>query len=287
MKLLKRISKVFVFVLMLTIVAPAILPIGNAAVVQAATVKLTKKTLSLEVGESYTLKITGTESSVTWKSSDKSIATVNKKGKVSAVEVGTATITATVNKKKFTCKVTVTAKENPLVTNAPFGAQLVTYGAFTSVIPEDWESKIYAQDGNNIVAYMYPKNADPNVSISNVTLTIQETGIAKPDYSLVKMTFEQKITEELIISQLAQGGIDATLSDFKTSDYEATLGTAFKIDYTAHYLEGTEEKTFTQTIYDIYVDGYLIQVTVTDYADGVTPNVAEVGEYVLNSMEAQ
>lgn len=44
---------------------------------------------------------------VIWKSSDKNIATVTKKGKVTAVSAGTADITAKCNKKTYRCKVTV------------------------------------------------------------------------------------------------------------------------------------------------------------------------------------
>lgn len=73
--------------------------------VKKPSINATKKTLY--VGNSYTLKLTGT-SIKSVKTSDKSIATVSSKGKVVAKKAGTATITLTgKDGKKYTCKVTV------------------------------------------------------------------------------------------------------------------------------------------------------------------------------------
>jgi uncharacterized protein YjdB len=74
---------------------------------QAATVKLNKTSISLSKGKTYTLKLSGTSSKVTWSTSDKSVATVTTKGKVTAKKAGTATITATAGGQSYTCTVTV------------------------------------------------------------------------------------------------------------------------------------------------------------------------------------
>ena len=77
-------------------------------------VSLDKKEVILEKGSTVTLKATVypetlEDKSVTWTSSDKSIATVTTKGKVKGVKAGTATITCTSNATGLsaTCKVTV------------------------------------------------------------------------------------------------------------------------------------------------------------------------------------
>lgn len=78
---------------------------------QAATMKISQKTLSLTVGDTKTLKVTTSlKGSITWKSSDKKVATVSSKGKVKAKKQGTAKITAKVKNKSVTCKVTVKKK---------------------------------------------------------------------------------------------------------------------------------------------------------------------------------
>ena len=67
---------------------------------------LNKKSVSLKEGKSTTIKIIGTKQKIIWKSSNNKVATV-KNGKITAIKSGTANITATVLKKKYSCKVTV------------------------------------------------------------------------------------------------------------------------------------------------------------------------------------
>ena len=85
-----------------------------------AKVELNKTEANIEKGKTLTLKATITPSdladkSVTWKSSNKKVATVSSSGKVKGVKVGTATITCTSNATglKATCTVNVV---NGLVT---------------------------------------------------------------------------------------------------------------------------------------------------------------------------
>ena len=74
--------------------------------VQAA-VKLNTSSVNLCVGDKYQLKLTGTTKKVTWKSSKTAVAKVSSKGLVTAKGKGSATITATVSKKSYSCKVKV------------------------------------------------------------------------------------------------------------------------------------------------------------------------------------
>lgn len=67
-------------------------------------------------GKTYTLKITGTKA-VSWKSSDKSIATVTSKGKVTAKKAGKVTITCKgKDGKSYKCKITVKNKKSAALT---------------------------------------------------------------------------------------------------------------------------------------------------------------------------
>lgn len=94
---------------LLSIILAAAVFIFLMAPVSAAaeTVQLNKTKLTLDIGKSYTLKITGTTKTAVWGSSNRAVATVSSSGKVKAIKVGKATITAGVSGRKYNCEVTV------------------------------------------------------------------------------------------------------------------------------------------------------------------------------------
>ena len=89
---------------------------GGQTEVAVTALAINKQTLSLEEGKSETLTVTVTPNNasntkVTWESSDATVATVSSLGKVTAVKVGTATITVKSQSNPTvtaTCAVTVT-----------------------------------------------------------------------------------------------------------------------------------------------------------------------------------
>lgn len=80
--------------------------------VTVETPKISKKSASVYVNQTITLKVNNTSRKVTWSSKEKSIATVSSKGVVKGKKAGTTTITAKVGSKKYTCKVTVKKKSS-------------------------------------------------------------------------------------------------------------------------------------------------------------------------------
>lgn len=110
---MKKGMKVVTYLLILCMMV-SIMPTNAAA---AKKIKLSKKSLTLYVGSTKTLKLKGTKKKPKWSSSKKSVVTVTKKGKIKAKKKGTAVITAKLGKKKYKCKVTV--KKNPNRHNPP------------------------------------------------------------------------------------------------------------------------------------------------------------------------
>lgn len=83
--------------------------------VEVSGVTLDKTSADMYVGDTLTLVATvspanATDKTVTWKSSDTSVATVDANGVVSALKEGNVTITATAGKKSATCKISATVK---------------------------------------------------------------------------------------------------------------------------------------------------------------------------------
>lgn len=110
--------------LALLLTAALLLGIVPAGQVDAAKkMKLSKKKLTLKVGQSKKLKVKNKKGKVKWTSSKKKIATVSKKGVVKAKKAGKATIKAKITYKKkkttLTCKVTVNPKKKATPTPKP------------------------------------------------------------------------------------------------------------------------------------------------------------------------
>ena len=76
--------------------------------IQAATkVKLNKTNVSINIGDSIRLKVTGTKNKITWSSLNKRVASVSSNGKVTGKALGKTTIKANVGRKMLKCTVNV------------------------------------------------------------------------------------------------------------------------------------------------------------------------------------
>lgn len=88
---------------------------------------LSKSSITLEVGETASLKFVGASGGkITWSMSDKNVAKYSK-GKVTGVSEGTAYIYAKYNGKKYKCTVTVTAASDDSVVNVKKGGSVTVY----------------------------------------------------------------------------------------------------------------------------------------------------------------
>ncbi len=81
--------------------------VGGGSVSAKSKVRLNKQSITLKVGGKYTLKLLNCKKKITWKTSNKRVATVSSKGKVTAKKAGSATVSAVVGKKSYKCTVKV------------------------------------------------------------------------------------------------------------------------------------------------------------------------------------
>jgi len=96
--------------------------------ITVAQLSLNKTSLKLNVGKTaiLTAKYNKKKVNPTFKSSNPSVASVNKNGKITAKKKGTATITATYKKSKVSCKVTVSKAETGCASGHAWDAGVIT-----------------------------------------------------------------------------------------------------------------------------------------------------------------
>lgn len=139
-------------------------PVGNEqdhqqddpVVVDPVVITLDKSDLVLTAGETATLTASGAEG-ITWASSDEAIVTVDENGNLTALDAGSATITASANgASSAACVVTVQASNKHLVLESIYGSSgdiSISYGQSVQMVVEGTDAPIdwSVEDGDVLV----------------------------------------------------------------------------------------------------------------------------------------
>lgn len=104
---MKRHKRLLTLILTAIVLICSLFTTTGSTAVKAATVKLNKKTAVMAAGQTLSLKLKKAKGRIVWKSSNRNVAAVTGKGKVTAKRKGTVTITAKNKKKNYKCKITV------------------------------------------------------------------------------------------------------------------------------------------------------------------------------------
>ena len=312
----KFLSLVLALVLTMSLV---VVPANADESVAVTGVTLNKDTMTLYVNEYETLKATvapenATDKTVTWESSDPSVATVSG-GVVTAVAAGSATITATStadSTKTATC--TVTVKDNKYeITDTPASKTLYFNGETTNKFTikptlmkngteeitgatfsyESSNDKVAAVGEDGTVTAVAKGNAtikvtakhenepiasvtvDVNVELPTLAITLGEVVNGDLNKKYTLSSIQSKI-EAALEKVNVSGGVD--ISSFAVSE---GVGGEFKrsdnnlyFDATPGYL-GDASFDFTVNIDEVEYDGTLT-IPVVAYEEGFTLSVSGV-----------
>ena len=168
---MKKVKKLSLLLLLCFLTTMMFMPMSVSAAA-----KLNKKSITLKEDETCTLKVSGTKQKIKWTSSNRSIATVSKKGVVKGVTAGKCTITAKYGKKKLTCKVTVKkapvlsiANSNYTITSTANKNVKITYRGYKTI----W----FSNSNTSVVSCKWKKGWKGDVA--TLILTPKENGTAK------------------------------------------------------------------------------------------------------------
>ncbi|MCH5266505.1 MAG: Ig-like domain-containing protein, partial [Lachnospiraceae bacterium] len=193
--------------------------LGAGTSVKAAAKKLNKKKAVMYTGGTLTLKVKKVKaSSVRWKTSNKTIATV-KKGKVTALKKGKVTITAKTGKQKLNCKITV--KPNSLnrqsVTVYQNGSFQMKAKHLKTGIIKGWRS------ANSDVASISDTGLIKGVSLGSTVITV----------SLKSETYTCQVN---VVEALSREDFHAEFTDEENNSYTNFIDYAKYWNYPTDYI---------------------------------------------------
>ena len=171
--------------------------------VKVESISINQYDLSLKEGESTTLKATilpadATNKTVTWSSTNASVASVDANGQVTANSEGSATITATADGKSASCLVTV-SKNIIHVTE-------VTLNKATLELKEGESFTLIATVLPNEATYKTVAWSSTNGSVASVNANGQVTANAEGSASITATADGQSAVCSVIVSRNNPGG---------------------------------------------------------------------------------
>jgi len=193
-------------------------------VIAVSSVTLNKTSLSLMETDSFQLVATvspadATDKTVTWTSSNSSVATVDGNGVVKGVSVGSATITAKAGNKTATCAVTVTQQVIPVTSvTLDYAAYEVARGkVFTltaTVLPDNATSKTVTWTTSNKSVATVDKNGN---------VTAIKAGTATITASIDNLSASCVVTVVIPVTSIVLNITSKTLKENETVKLTATV----------------------------------------------------------------
>ena len=212
----------------------------------ATSISLDKTSATLKATETLTLKATvapatTTDKSVTWKSSNEAVATVDANGKVTAVAVGETTITATTtdgSNLSASCKITIVATPAESITLNVTEVSLKVNGTTiltATVLPETATNKsVTWTSSNEAVATVDANGVVTAVAVGEATITATTTDGSNKS-ATCKITVAKTLAESVTLDKTS-----ATLKATETLTLKATVAPATTTDKSVTWKSSNE-----------------------------------------------
>lgn len=180
----------------------------SAVSVSAANIQISTRKVTLFNGGKTTLSLNGVKKNVEWSSSNKSVVQVNSKGVVQAKKKGTATVTATYNKKKYTCSVTVKQQVTGLKLNKTtleLAKPTATADLKVTVLPASASSKAVTwKSSNTSVARVDSKGKVTATGKGSCTITVTSS-LNKDKKAVCKVTVKDAKPQPSVVTPNPDG----------------------------------------------------------------------------------
>ena len=211
---------------------------GNTLQAEAASKTIKKITIAkkatIYVGTKKKLKVTkapkAASAKITWKSSDKKIASVNSKGVVKGIKAGSVTVTASVKGKnsiKSSCKVTV--KKPRLIKKLKADSAKLTLDAGssrtikTTITPKNASiKKLKYKSSNTSVASVSSKGRITAKKAGTATITVSATDGSKKK-TTVQVTVKASAAPQVKVSKITVKKTEITLEAGAKQKLETTI----------------------------------------------------------------
>ena len=263
-------------------------------IVDVGSVELNKTNASLKVGETVTLTATvkpedATDKTVTWSTSDASVATIDD-GVVTAVKLGSATITAQAGDKSATCSITVEATPVTSVTLDQTNASLrvgETVTLTATVKPDDATDKTMtwttsdasvATIDNGVVTAIKLGSATITAKAGEKTATCSITVVATPvtSVTLDQTSASLQVGETVTLTATVKPDdatdktVTWTTSDASVATVSNGVVTAKKVGSATITAKAGDKTATCSVIVDQLITGLRLDITSLSLNEGTT-----------------
>lgn len=185
----------------------------KSAIIEVASITLSETSLSLEEGQTTTLTATvlptnATDKTITWASSNATVAVVSANGIVTAVKEGTATITASAGSKSTTCTVTVK--------KAIIDVTSITLSAASLSLEEGKTATLTATVSPSNATDKTVTWSSSDAAVATVSATGVVTAVKEGTATITAKAGNQTATCTVTVKK--KSGVDATVDPWGESD---------------------------------------------------------------------